>query len=488
MDYKHKKVSHLSLRWKIFLYLLAFTAIVLSLLWIFGVLLMSDIYSGIISNRLQSAADVLEERKGSAELDTTAAFLSHENEMCVYIFKFKNKTAVPLVSVHANAACLIHNVGSEELERIYVSALKSGDGTFTKRVPLYGFNPAGQAGNDKLSDSGLPDSVIYAKTFTFENGDSGVIFLNCAVTPVTATVKTLQAMLLWISLIAIAIALSVATFLSRHIAAPISDVTREARSLSRCTYDKSRVRSGYREINELSEALDAAALDLTQADRMKKELLANISHDLRTPLTLIEGYTEMMRDIPGENTPENMQVVIDESKRLSTLVSDLLTISKMQTESGELNLIRFDLTEALRDTVDRVAKLNEPYGYDIRLESTAPVYVTADKTRILQVVYNLLGNAVTHTGEDKRVTVTEAVSGDVVRVSVADTGEGIAKSDLPLIWDRYYKVDKVHKRGMGGSGLGLSIVKEILILHGARFGVSSTPGNGSTFWFELKIS
>lgn len=488
MDYNQNKRSHINLRWKIFLYLLAFIAIILALLWVFGVLLMSDIYSSIISNRLESVANTLEERKDSSELDVTAAYISHENEMCIYIFKFNDRTATPLVSVHSNSACLIHNISSEELEKIYTSALQSEDGTFTKRVPLYGFNPADQAGNDNLSDAGLPDSIIYARTVTFKNGDDGVIFLNCAITPVTATVKTLQTMLFWISLISVVIALIVATFLSRHIAAPISDVTREARSLSNCSYDKSRVKKGYREINELSETLSAAAIELTKADRMKKDLLANVSHDLRTPLTLIEGYAEMMRDIPGENTPENMQIVIDESKRLSTLVSDLLTISKMQTDSGVLNYTRFDLTESLADTVDRVAKLNGPHGYDIRLETSGPVYVTADKTRILQVVYNLLGNAVTHTGEDKTVTVTETVSGNTVRVSVTDTGEGIAKTDLPLIWDRYYKVDKIHKRGMGGSGLGLSIVKEILILHDSRFGVSSTLGEGSTFWFELKIS
>ena len=107
---------------------------------------------------------------------------------------------------------------------------------------------------------------------------------------------------------------------------------------------------------------------------------------------------------------------------------------------------------------------------------------------ILQVVYNLINNAINYTGEDKYVSVVQSVEGDTVRISVSDTGEGISEEQIPLIWDRYYKIDKVHRRATVGTGLGLSIVKEILEIHNATYGVSSTLGKGSTFWFELKTS
>lgn len=480
------KPPSIGLRWKVFLYLFAFVAIILVLLWVFTVLLLDDIYSSIILNRLQSSVEILESADDVDDLDTKSSYISHENEMCVYVFKFDGTTAYPIVSVHADTACIIHSIDSDALEKIYFSARRADDKTHVERVPLYGFNSAGQVGNDKLSDTSLPDSIIFARAITFDDGKDGVIYLNCAMTPVDATVKTLRIMLGWISFIALLFTLIVATFISRHISRPIADVNREAKFLAEGSYDESRVRHGYREINELSETLTYAARELTKTDRMKKELIANISHDLRTPLTLIEGYTEMMRDIPGENTPENMQVVIDETKRLSTLVTDLLEVSRMQTGKNTLSASRFDLTSALAETVDRVMKLYEPEGYTIRLVADGEVFVTADKTRMLQVIYNLIGNAVTYTGDDKTVTVTETVKDGVVRVAVTDSGMGIAEEDLPLIWDRYYKVDKVHRRGAGGSGLGLSIVKEILVMHRSRFGVSSTPGAGSTFWFELK--
>ena len=111
----------------------------------------------------------------------------------------------------------------------------------------------------------------------------------------------------------------------------------------------------------------------------------------------------------------------------------------------------------------------------------------ADETRLLQVVYNLVNNAINYTGEDKTVTIRQDVLDDIVRVSIIDTGEGISEDKLPLVWDRYYKIDKVHKRAILGTGLGLSIVKNILMLHNSRFGVSSEVGKGSIFWFELKV-
>ncbi len=451
-------------------------------------MLLDRIYSSIVTDRLESTARSLEAALETDELDERASYLSHEHEICVYVFKFREKKALPICFVHVEGACLIHNVDSEELSALYADAKKATDGVSIKRVPLGGFNSAGQSGNEQLSSSKLPDSIIYTKKVAFDDGSDGVIFLNCGMTPVTATVKTLRTMLVWISLVTVVVAVVFAYVLSYRIARPISDVNRESKALSRYSFNRDRIRHGYREIDELSDTLTYAAAELSKVDSMQKELLANVSHDLRTPLTLIEGYSEMMRDIPGENTPENMQVVIDETKRLSTLVTDLLELSRMRQGTSTVSFGTLNLTQALRSMVSRVEKLYSPDGYRILLDASEDVYVSGDSTRLLQVIYNLIGNAVSYTGEDKTVTVRQTFVGASVRVSVTDSGSGIAEEDLPLIWDRYYKLDKVHRRGAGGSGLGLSIVKENLLLHNARFGVASELGAGSTFWFELPTS
>ena len=125
-------------------------------------------------------------------------------------------------------------------------------------------------------------------------------------------------------------------------------------------------------------------------------------------------------------------------------------------------------------------------GYNIEFQAEDDVSVVADRSMILQVVYNLINNAINYTGEDKRVTVIQSVSEDRVRISVSDTGDGISAEDMGEIWERYYRVDKVHKRATIGTGLGLSIVKGVLEAHGASFGVDSALGSGATFWFELE--
>ncbi len=473
---------------KIVIYLVVFVLFVLGLLWTFQILLLDGIYSAIVQNTLKSTGDTLvraiENAKDEEDLTETAQYLAKENEMCISVFRFNGGTGYSIADVHINSDCVLHTLNAEGLLRYYEQAKKADDGIkITRLTPK-----KGGGGFGAHPSSSLPDSVIYTRAFEMKDGADAVIFINCAMTPVSSTVRTLTVMLLWISVITLLLAVALAYFIAWRVSAPIADVNREAKNLAHNSYDGSKVRRGYREINELSETLTYAARELSKVDRMQKELIANISHDLRTPLTLIEGYTEMMRDIPGENSPENMQVVIDETKRLSTLVSDLLEVSRFQTGKQTIYPAVFDLSEALRDTVSRVMKLYEPDGYKVILEAEGCIYVNADKTRILQVLYNLIGNAANYTGDDKTVTVRESVHDGIVRISVTDTGEGISEEDLPLIWDRYYKVKGTHRRGVGGSGLGLSIVKEILLLHGARFGVSSKPGCGSTFWFELPVA
>jgi signal transduction histidine kinase len=227
---------------------------------------------------------------------------------------------------------------------------------------------------------------------------------------------------------------------------------------------------------------------------LRQELIANISHDLRTPLTLISGYAEAMRDLPDENNSENAQIIVDETKRLTTLVNDVMDISKLQTGNISIHRQPYNLTASLGDSINRMNKLMEMDGYQIDFITDREIILAADETRISQAFYNLLTNAINYTGEDKKITVTQTIFpnpaddlADWVKIAVADSGEGIAEEDLPYIWDRYYKVDKTHKRAVTGTGLGLSIVKSILDMHHGEYGVNSQINEGSVFWFTLKI-
>lgn len=332
----------------------------------------------------------------------------------------------------------------------------------------------------------MAESIIYVDVLTSDN-TACVLMVNTVLTPVSATVDTLRIQMIWITVVMIILSLLIALVISKKVSRSMIRVNNVAKKLAKGDFNVSFDGKDYREIAELSETLNQAATDLGKNEKLQKELIANVSHDLRTPLTMIIAYSEVMRDLPGENTPENVQVVIDEAKRLTNLVNDMLDISKLQAGALEMKLSEFNLTDRIQKVLERYNKLKEQDGYRIDFEYQEEVYVCADEFKIFQVIYNLINNAINYTGSDKRVLVRQLVREQIVRIEVIDSGEGISEENLPYVWDRYYKVDKTHKRAVMGTGLGLSIVKNILELHHAEYGVESILSAGSKFWFELPV-
>lgn len=332
----------------------------------------------------------------------------------------------------------------------------------------------------------MAESIIYVDVLTSDN-TACVLMVNTVLTPVSATVDTLRIQMIWITVVMIILSLLIALAISKKVSRSMIRVNNAAKKLAKGDFNVSFDGKDYREIAELSETLNQAATDLGKNEKLQKELIANVSHDLRTPLTMIIAYSEVMRDLPGENTPENVQVVIDEAKRLTNLVNDMLDISKLQAGALEMKLSEFNLTDRIQKVLERYNKLKEQDGYRIDFEYQEEVYVCADEFKIFQVIYNLINNAINYTGSDKRVLVRQLVKEQIVRIEVIDSGEGISEENLPYVWDRYYKVDKTHKRAVMGTGLGLSIVKNILELHHAEYGVESILSAGSKFWFELPV-
>ena len=289
--------------------------------------------------------------------------------------------------------------------------------------------------------------------------------------------------------------------MAKSISEPIIETNLAARELSRSRYTRPPHSGGYREIAELNDTLIRAAAfaktdsgtliraaeDLGKVEDLQRELIANISHDLRTPLTMIGGYAEAMRDIPEEATPENLQIIIDETNRLNSMVNEVLDFSSLRTGNMELEQADFNLTEEIREIVGRVSKMTAVDGYKVVFEDAEDRTVHGDSRRISQVIYNLLGNALTYTGEDKTVRVLQTDIGSSVQVSISDSGEGIPADELPYIWDRYYRSRENHRRAVIGSGLGLNICRGILEKHEAPYGVRSEPGEGTTFWFRLPV-
>lgn len=466
------------MRIKLFSNLIFFMLVTLLLLWGIQFLLLDTLFYQISKNHMHDAADRIEHlySQNSMDFSKQVYSIALNNEFCISVFGGDGRL---VTSADIGGGCLIHNIDDKALNNLYQKALHEG-GEYFHRAGLGGFNHHGLHGNYPVRDRILYTSVRET------SGGPLIMLFDGASSPVTILKGAVTIQLILVSVILSVFAALLANRLARNLSRPIADVNRAAKRLVAGEYDVEFTGEGYREIYELSDTLNQTAKDLKRTDQIQKELIANISHDLRTPLTLITGYCEMMRDIEGENNPENMQVVLDETARLSSLVSDLIDLSKYESGAQKYEIDSVDIDFLLVETVDRYRKLLADKKYTFVYESVGPTFVQCDKKRILQVIHNLIGNAINYAGEDKTVIVrlTDGENGRK-RVEIIDHGAGIAKEDLPLIFDRYYKVDKTHSRAVTGTGLGLSIVKNILKGHGAVYGVQSELGKGSIFYFEL---
>jgi signal transduction histidine kinase len=237
---------------------------------------------------------------------------------------------------------------------------------------------------------------------------------------------------------------------------------------------------------QLADSLNFARDELSKTDRMQKELIANVSHDFKTPLTMIKGYASMIKEISGDNPEKrnkHAQIIVDEADRLASLVSDVLDLSKISSGITQLDVKKIEVSAYLQEILERFAYLKDSQGYTFITDVEEGLFTQADEGKIGQALYNLIGNAVNYTGEDKRVYVSlKKESAEIFRFSVRDTGVGIKQEELAEIWDRYYRSSQTHKRPVQGTGLGLSIVKTVLMRHGFEFGVESEVGKGSTFY------
>ena len=285
---------------------------------------------------------------------------------------------------------------------------------------------------------------------------------------------------------------AVSSAVSGWLTKPIAEMTNKAKQLARGNFDIDFHGVDYgEEMVELADSLNFVRDELSKTDRMQKELIANVSHDFKTPLTMIKAYASMIKEISGdipEKRDKHAQVIIEESDRLASLVGDVLDLSKMRSGIELLQEDLFDMSKELGAILERFAYLKETNGYQFITEIEEGLYTRADKLKIEQVLYNLIGNAVNYTGDDKIVYVRLQKQGDnAFRFSVIDTGKGIKADELDAVWDRYYRSSEMHKRPVKGTGLGLTIVKTVLECHHFHFGVKSKEGKGSMFYVDFPL-
>ena len=343
--------------------------------------------------------------------------------------------------------------------------------------------------NNDVSSSVFKVKKYKSKALLYKvNVEEGTVFIFTLLTNVNKNYSTISTQLIYITAIVIVISILLSLYLANRMARPILNINSKAKELAKGNYDVGFEHYGIKEVDELSDTLNYMGKEVSKVDEYRRDLMANVSHDLKTPLTMIKAYAEMVRDISYKNKKkreEDLNIIISEVNRLNYLVEDILVSSKLQSSTDELVIETFDLAFEIHEIINKYTYLDKE-GYKIILDIPSNIFVKADKKRIDQVIYNLVNNAINYTGDDKKVTIRVTPSKKDYLVEVIDTGKGIKEEELVNIWERYYMNEKNHKRNAVGTGLGLSIVKSILEKHKFDYGVNSVLGQGTTFFFRIK--
>lgn len=272
---------------------------------------------------------------------------------------------------------------------------------------------------------------------------------------------------------------------------PIKEITRATNEYSKGNLSYHVKPMHNDEFGRLGMSLDYMASQLNESDKFQQKFLSNISHDFRSPLTSIKGYLEAIQDgtIPPEMLDKYIGIMLFETERLTKLTSNILTLNELDPKSVRLDISTFDLNSIIRHTVETFEGTCKKKGIKFNITYANSVQnVKADKGRIQQVIYNLIDNAIKFSKENSYIYITVKEKGEKAQISIKDTGCGIAKEDIDKIWDRFYKSDSSRGRDKKGSGLGLSITKEVIQAHGENIDVVSTVGVGTEFIFTLELA
>lgn len=506
-----------SLKFRLWGYFFLFAAVLMLLLWGLQVLFLNNYYQVMKireTNAVAMSIQTLARSGDRTEIRSKINDLYHRNDMFIQIETESGlPIAIPIIDIPDS-----DNGGGDVAGS--GSAIGAGDGSGVSTMPGIDMDAETDTNTPTLH---IPTSVFqseignlkrelymsgerslskqvsdpktgqitleYASYLTTDTAESNLmLFIFSPLYPMASTVDILSSQLIYITIIAMVLAFILSLYLSVRISKPIVGITESAAELGEGNYGVVFDGAHFSEIIKLADTLTYTSLELAKADNMQKDLIANVSHDLRTPLTMITSYAEMIRDLSGENPEKrnaHLQVIMDEADRLNKLVGDLLEISGMASGVKSLNLEEFSLKEMIESLLQSYTGFVEQEGYKLIFISQGEGIITADQDRLKQVIANLVSNAFKYCGADKTIEVKMWDMEHHVRCEVSDHGVGIPKKDLKHIWERYYKVSSNFKR-TDSTGLGLSIVKQILLLHGAEFGVQSALKKGSTFWFEIK--
>lgn len=480
------------LKYNIWTYFILYTVIMILAIWILQVVFMDGYYQRVKQIALEKTGGELSLMMNTETADNdhidkwvSTAIKANETGVYTYLCRYDGeeliKESIYSYFLREDYKPLI--VGTEELRSslLFDESILKLDTSGKSSLCFY-YENSGSSSSEK-------SFCVYITRVSNNLGDS-YLFLISPKAALSETISVIQIQLAIVTAAVIIISFVLSWTIATKLSAPIQKMSDTAKRWAEG--DGNVVFSGesYDELNELAEALNYAKDGISKTGILQRDLLANVSHDLKTPLTMIKAYAEMIIDISGENKQkreEHTRVIIDEADRLAMLVNDILDLSKLQNADGVGTAEQVNLSELVERVVYRFSDFCEREGYKLDCAIEPDLFTVCNERQIEQVVYNLIGNSVNYTGKDMtvRISLKRTEKGKLL-LEIIDSGKGIEPELVDTIWEKYYRFSETHQRPVKGTGLGLSIVKTILKNHKLRFGVISKKGVGSNFFVEFK--
>ena len=490
-----KRAPFISIRWQLMFFIGAMTLLTVGLIWGIITYALAPKYNATIRQNLtnkasaitaifdQTDSEISSRDFGVLQLDNdfwTAlgqTFSDKKINMDGYCVDFSDSTLRCLKAYESMFPCLLHeSSGSFSGEFGYNLNTRQ---LITFRQELFE-----EGSLYKIVQIGSTRQMLVGQLSA--DGKYGII-VSTGMAQIATAAEVLRSILWPVALILLVLDLLFAMLFSRWFTRPVQQLSSGAKEIAAGNYDIQLPVVHHDEIGQLAEDFNHMAAEVKRSAQLEKDILANVSHDLRTPLTLIKGYAETVRDLTGtdaEKRTEQCNIIVDETDRLSALVNSVMELSKVKSGAEKPNLIDFDMGELCFEVAGRYDALCDQNHWHLELQADEAAPVRADPAMMERVLHNLLGNAFHHIGADGQVMLRVLPQADGCRVEIEDHGPGIPPEDLPYIFDRYYRARQ--ESGKVGTGLGLSITKAILQQHGFAFGVNSAIGQGSTFWFVMR--
>ena len=476
---------------KLWIYFMIFAAMIFSVLWLLQTVFLQSFYNEMLIKNTRKAAEKIIDNSSSENIAEIIDSITLGNSILVFVTDTNGNIIY----------CSDEYKGAHRKDHIN-EEIKNDEqidkNTMTKNKHLGNYRNLPEGYGEFLSilneDSDVPveystESVYVYGTYINYYGteDNSILYVSTTLDAVGSAVSIIRMQLVWVTGLSLIVGFALSWFIAKSFDKPVSQLSEKAKKLGDIDYPNDFKKGFCIELDDLSDKLDKTSDKLIESRNFQIELLANVSHDLRTPLTMIKGYAEIIKDTSWddeEQCSEDMSVIVRETDRLSKLVNEILEYSELKIGGSTENFERVNLSALIIKVCNSFEDLYKHVEETLDKEIEENIFVYGNAVRLERAVYNLIDNAFRHTDDSKRVTVKLYSINNKARIEVIDYGSGIPEQEIEHIWDRYYTFRQ--RKGKGVSGLGLAIVKQTVDMHNGICSAESHGGKGSTFWIELE--